>query len=151
MPSGCQLQFLDPVHGWCTFIGGMGSASVTLVRTIDGGATWTLVSHTDVEPSASTPDALPFGGEKSINFTASGTGWAPFYNAGDGRLGSVYRSDDGGSRWHELPPVPFPAGAPDPSGSGLGPPVVQGSGVAMVLTIGGRPGATAIVTSSNGG
>ena len=140
VPSGCTLQFLDPVHGWCTFIGGaLGSASVDLVRTSDGGSTWTLVSHTDVEPSASTPGSLPFGGEKTINFTSPSVGWAPFYNAGDVRRGSVYKSDDGGSRWHELPPVPFPAGAPDPSGSGLGAPVVQGSGVAMVLTIGGRP------------
>lgn len=47
--------------------------------------------------------------------------------------------------------MPLPAGAPDPSGSELSTPVVRGSNVAVVYSIGGQPGATAIVTSSDGG
>jgi photosystem II stability/assembly factor-like uncharacterized protein len=150
LPTYCQLQFLDRLHGWCSFIGGAaGSAVVTLFRTSDGGATWTLVSHTDVDPGASTPGSLPFGGEKTINFTSLTVGWAPFYNAGG--LTNIYGSEDGGSRWHELGQVPLPAGASQPEGSGLSPPVVQGSNIATVLTLGGRPGGTAICTSSDGG
>lgn len=150
LPTYCRLQFLDRLHGWCSEIGGaMGSASVRIFRTSDGGATWTLVSYTSFPPNPSSADSLPFGGEKTINFTSPSVGWAPFYNAGG--LTNIYGSEDGGSRWHELGQVPLPAGASQPVGSGLSPPVVQGSNVATVLTIGGPPGGTAICTSTDGG
>ena len=40
VPDSCTLQFLDPLRGWCWLLGGaMGSMSVELYRTADGGVT----------------------------------------------------------------------------------------------------------------
>jgi photosystem II stability/assembly factor-like uncharacterized protein len=151
VPNGCQLDFVDPLHGWCDVIGAAaGSETVSLYRTSDGGLTWTLASQT--EPyglGASTPDGLPFGCDKTITFTSSEVGWASSHcNGGSAYL---YTSTDGGSKWHALPEVPLPAGAPVPEGEGLGVPVVEGSDVALTIDIGGEPGATGVATSSDSG
>jgi photosystem II stability/assembly factor-like uncharacterized protein len=157
VPNDCQLQFVDELHGWCTLIGAaMGSEAVDLWRTSDGGVTWTRASRSMFAGNgASTPGAIPTGCDKSVTFTSPTVGWSPFWcSAGGGGSPPLYQSTDGGARWHALPPVPFPTlpiGVTGDSGSGLGTPVVQGTDVAMTLNIWGRPGATAIASSSDGG
>ncbi len=150
-PDGCELQFVDPSHGWCIDIGAAaGSSGVRLYRTSDGGSTWSLVSRTELTgPGLSTPGALPPGCDKTISFTSPTVGWASSYcNGGDPYL---YTTSDGGSHWHPVTAVPLPPGTPAPAGAGLSPPVVQGSHIAIAETIDGRPGATVIATSSDNG
>ncbi len=154
VPNGCELQFVDEVHGWCTLIGAAaGSESVDLSRTTDGGATWTRVSRSGVPGNwPGTPAAIPFGCDKSVTFTSPTVGWSPFWC--NGGRSALYRSTDGGSTWHAVPAVPYPnlpSGVARDSGGGFGTPVVEGNDVAMPVTIGGRPGATAIANSADGG
>jgi photosystem II stability/assembly factor-like uncharacterized protein len=150
VPSDCQLDFVDQLHGWCALLGGAaGSMQVDLSRTSDGGSTWTLVSHTSFDPRTSTPGSLPFGCDKTITFTSPTVGWASSFCAGGSPY--LYRTSDGGSTWHALAHVPLPKGGPTPEGEGLGVPVVHGSNVALTFNIGGQPGATAISTSGDDG
>jgi photosystem II stability/assembly factor-like uncharacterized protein len=159
VPNDCQLQFVDELHGWCTLIGAaLGSESVDLWRTSDGGVTWTRASRSTFVGAgngASTPGAIPVGCDKSVTFTSPTVGWSPFWcSAGGGAAAPLYQSTDGGSTWHALPSVPFPSlpsGVTGDSGSGLGTPVARGADLAMTLNIWGRPGATAIATSADGG
>jgi len=150
VPNGCALDFVDPLHGWCDVIGAAaGSESVSLTRTVDGGSTWSLVSRTGVDPEGSTPGALPFGCDKAIAFTSPAVGWAAGYCSGG--PAHLYTTLDSGRTWELLPPVPVPTGAPVPEGEGLTTPVVAGAEVALAVEIGGRPGATAIDVSPDGG
>ena len=55
---------------------GWGSSDVWLDRTNDGGSTWSLVSHTGLYGAAATPAALPYGCDKTMDFTSARTGWA---------------------------------------------------------------------------
>jgi len=151
----CQLQFVDTLHGWCVSIGAAaGSEAVDIDRTTDGGATWKLISSTDV-PGAhpGTAGAIPFGCDKSVVFSSAKVGWAPFYcNGGTGTAATVDQSNDGGSTWHALPPVRFPPGLHTDSGAGVFSPVlVAGSDVTMVANFSGRPTYTAICTSTDNG
>jgi hypothetical protein len=62
VPSNCQLDFVDQLHGWCIAIGAAaGSESFDLYRTLDGGSTWTLASSTGPDDTGSTPADVPFG------------------------------------------------------------------------------------------
>jgi photosystem II stability/assembly factor-like uncharacterized protein len=159
VPNACDLQFVDELHGWCTIIGAAaGSEAVDLFRTSDGGVTWARVSrstftHAGAPPS--TPGALPVGCDKSVTFTSPTVGWSPFAcSAGTGRPPPLYQSTDGGATWHALAPVPFPKlpdGVVGDSGGSLGTPVVQGTDVAMAVSIRGQLGATGIATSADSG
>lgn len=139
LPEGaCTLQFVDQTQGWCTDIGAAaGSEGVRLYRTNDGGTTWRLVSVTSpgVGPP-STPNALPFGCDKTISFTSPQVGWAAGYCNG----GSAYleRSSDGGADWEPLGRVPLPAGYPTDQGEGYEIPVQNGSDLAMTVRAGNR-------------
>ena len=147
-PNACQLQFVDPVRGWCVDIGAAaGSETVELYRTSSGGQNWTLASRTGFGAGPqSTPGALPFGCDKTVNFTSARTGYAAFYCNG-GRP-YLYKSTDAGSHWQPLGRVPPPTGAPTDEGQGFDPPVVSGESLAMVFHLGPD---TAVATSSNGG
>lgn len=147
-PGACQLQFIDEIHGWCVDIGAAaGSESVELYRTSNGGRSWTLVSRTSPGLGApSTPEALPFGCDKTITFTSAHIGYAASYcNGGPAYL---YKSVDAGSHWQTLGPVPPPAGASTNEGQGFDPPVVSGENLAVVFHLGPD---TAVATSSDGG
>jgi len=152
VPADCQLDFVDQRDGWCAVIGAaMGSSTVRLYRTFDGGSTWTLVSRTGLYDSGSTPGALPYGCDKTITFSSLTVGWAASVCiAGSPPL---YESEDGGAHWRKLAQVPLPKGAPTPpAGAGLSLPAVAGSRLVLYLDIGGNPrNATAIATSANDG
>lgn len=147
-PGACSLQFVDQIHGWCVDIGAAaGSESVELYRTSNSGHSWTLVSRTSPGPGApSTPGALPFGCDKTINFTSAQTGYAAFYC--NGGTPYLYKSTDGGTDWHTLGPVPPPAGAPRDAGQGFDPPAVSGDDLATVFHLGPD---TAVASSTDGG
>jgi photosystem II stability/assembly factor-like uncharacterized protein len=151
--SDCQLDFVDPRHGWCVSLdAAAGSEFVRVYATGDGGSSWRLVSRTGVPgQSSSTPGALPSGCDKTIAFTSAHDGWAALYcNFGEPLL---YASDDGGARWHKLPAVHVPKGAPSPrAGGGMSLPTVDGSRLAVSLQLEGATHvATVIATSTNGG
>jgi photosystem II stability/assembly factor-like uncharacterized protein len=151
--SGCQLAFVDLRHGWCISLdAAAGSEFVRVYRTGDGGSSWRLVSRTGVPgQSSSTHGALPSGCDKTIAFTSAHAGWAALYcNAGEPLL---YASNDGGARWHKLPAVRVPKGAPSPTaGGGISLPTGHGSRLAVSLQLDGTTRvATVIATSTNGG
>jgi photosystem II stability/assembly factor-like uncharacterized protein len=152
--NGCQLIFVDPLHGWCDVIGAAaGSEGFTLYRTSDGGASWTLASSTGPDDTGTAPGDVPFGCDKSISFTSPAVGWLTSFCAG----GSYYlfTTTDGGTQWQRRSvPMPPPSGkgAPTPDdGAGLGTPVVAGEQVAVSAFVGGMPGTTAVATSTDGG
>ncbi len=152
VPADCQLDFVDQRDGWCAVIGAaLGSSTVHLYRTVDGGSTWTLVSRTGLYDSGSTPDALPYGCDKTIAFSSLTVGWAASVCAGGSP--PLFESEDGGAHWRKLARVPVPKGAPrPPAGASLSLPAVAGSRLALSLDIGGNPrNATAIATSTNDG
>jgi photosystem II stability/assembly factor-like uncharacterized protein len=150
VPTGCTLQFVDPLHGWC-WAGGAaaGSEAVSLYSTQDAGATWHRVSRTTGDGTEETVDHLPFGCDKSLTFTSQTVGWASSFCAG----GQPYlgTSKDGGARWHAVSPVPFAATADLSEGVGLSVPAVDGEDIAVVDLGGLGPGASAVATSSNNG
>ena len=65
----------------------------------------------------------------------------------------LYASNDGGARWHKLPAVQVPKGAPAPrAGGGMSLTTVDGSRLAVSLQLDGTTRvATVIATSTNGG
>ncbi|MCA9940453.1 MAG: hypothetical protein KC418_17565 [Anaerolineales bacterium] len=73
-----NIAFSDPMHGWMMVGLGAaaGSKAVDVLRTTDGGQTWTRVSHT-AGAQDSTAGSLPFGCQKSgLVFVNADTGWA---------------------------------------------------------------------------
>jgi photosystem II stability/assembly factor-like uncharacterized protein len=148
----CELDFVDSQHGWCIAIGAaMGSSTVYLYRTSNGGSTWSLVSHTGVAGAGSTPGALPYGCDKTIRFTSRRVGWAAEYcNGGRARL---YRTRDGGARWLQLSLPPLPKGAPSAKAGGdISLPAVHGPRLSVSLQLDGTPRvALVIATSTDGG
>lgn len=136
VPYGCQLDFVDHLHGWCTVIGAAaGSEGVQLVGTVDGGRTWHPVSPTAVYPAPSTPGALPFGCDKQLSFATPTVGLAT--EACNGGEPVLYRSTDGGARWSPIH-VPVPPGFQPPYGDGflMGSAVFDGSQVTVPVDYG---------------
>ncbi len=158
IPRLCETpDFVDDVHGWCAEIGAAaGSSWVTLYRTLDGGASWTMVSRTAPPTGgASTPESLPAGCDKTLSFTSPNLGWAPEWCNGGSAV--LYTSEDGGARWYALSTVPLPVRAAAPSdglccGEGISAPAGAWPELASILNIGTMTGTiTAIATSSTGG
>jgi hypothetical protein len=146
--SGCELDFVDRKHGWCTEIGNaMGASVVWVYRTSNGGSTWRLVSRTGLAGRGSTRGALPYPCDKSIDFTSSRVGWAAqFCNGGRARL---YTTTDGGARWHGLAVPGLPRGAPSTyAGRGISIPAVHGSQLAVSLSLDGAPRITNVIATS---
>ena len=134
---GCELQFVSASLGWCTFIGAAaGSESVTLYRTDDGGRHWQLVSRTSVS-AGRRPGALPFGGDKDIEFTNVDIGWGAF----EAPVGTapLYETEDGGATW--VPRQVSPAPETGFGGNFAGQPVLEGRDGAVGYSVGGKEGA----------
>lgn len=108
IPSlSCEVQFVNPVDGWCVEINGAaGSEFVAIYRTTTAGRTWREVSHNAVPGKKSTPDPIPFACDKSVVFTSSTDGFAASFCNGGG--GYIYATTDGGARWHRRLSVPAP-------------------------------------------
>ncbi len=103
-----QLTFIDPLHGWALARGdaAAGSQAVQILRTVDGGVTWTSISLT--EYGHETPGSLALvGGKSGLGFRDPKVGFA----TGSGPLPGVAvlsMSPDGGQTWqsHALPVPP---------------------------------------------
>jgi photosystem II stability/assembly factor-like uncharacterized protein len=87
------LDFADPQHGWAVLRKsyGLQRSEGTMLRTVDGGTTWTQLS------SGTPPIADGF------RFANPNDGWMV-----DGREGDLYASHDAGNSWQEAS-LPKPA------------------------------------------
>ncbi len=146
-PPSCALDFVSVSHGWCAAIGAAaGSESVTLYRTIDGARSWQVVSRTS--PHSFSPAALPFGGDKNIEFTTANVGWAAFGTAAG--VAPLYETENGGRRWirRTVAVPPRDVGPPPQAGYGAmfaGQPTINGRFGAVGYTVDQRVGTRTIV------
>jgi photosystem II stability/assembly factor-like uncharacterized protein len=101
------MTFADPLHGWLQVAYGPGAGQLPFIlyATSDGGARWSLVSRSDMHPTAhSLPSCDCYNG---IVFSSARTGWATGrYFASNFGQPFFYRSEDGGRSWapRVLPP-----------------------------------------------
>jgi photosystem II stability/assembly factor-like uncharacterized protein len=146
-PPGCELDFVAVSDGWCAEIGGaLGSETVTLYRTTDGARSWQVVSRTS--PESTSPGGLPFNGDKNIEFTTAGVGWAPFASAVG--VAPLFETENGGRSWIErnVARPPRNIGPAPRDGYGAifaGQPVINGRFGAVGYRIGQRTGTRTIV------
>jgi photosystem II stability/assembly factor-like uncharacterized protein len=101
------LSFPDAHHGWimANVHGFLGSETLDLFGTTDGGLTWTRLAS--AETPTGTPGPLPFAGDKfGIAFRDDHTGWLAC-------TCGLLRTDDGGRTWQgqALPLLPMVAEA----------------------------------------
>ncbi len=97
-PAG-TLDFVDRDHGWFSITGlaAAGSSAIFVYRTVDGGAHWTEVDKTFVDPPAG-PTKIPSGCDKDpVSFMNAATGWATGQCAGGKPF--LYVTSDGGQTW----------------------------------------------------
>jgi photosystem II stability/assembly factor-like uncharacterized protein len=96
-----SLYFVDRRNGWATVDLGaaMGSQGIAILRTVDGGATWSLIAQTsDPTTSQSSPSGLSFGCDKGFaTFGSTTVGLIP--NECAGGPATLYRTNDGGFHW----------------------------------------------------
>lgn len=98
-----QITFVDAQHGWMLSkqVDLASAEPVDILRTIDGGKTWAVVSSalaasTDTPP----PGQLPFGGDKAgVGFRDTVTGWATGSFPLKGYV-LLYVTHNGGATWH---------------------------------------------------
>lgn len=80
--------------------GYIGGADSTLLKTTDGGKTWTTLPHTGMEYEPLTRDII------DLKFVSAATGYAVLSNRE--RLdinGQLYKTTDGGNRWIKVPRI----------------------------------------------
>jgi photosystem II stability/assembly factor-like uncharacterized protein len=132
--NGCELQFVTVKDGTCTVLGGaLGSMFVTIDRTSDAGATWHLV-YKNRSSTTSSKGSIPFGCDKSINFTSSSKGFALFFcNGGSGAI--IEETSNGGLTWWGRNVVQ-PSSVPEGGGGFSGPPVFSGAHGAIPYVVG---------------
>jgi photosystem II stability/assembly factor-like uncharacterized protein len=93
-----SLAFLDSTHGWLLTSYGvaMGSESIEVFQTNDGGTSWKSTASTSCRQAISI--GLPFTGDKNgIIFANQKNGWLTGFSHGDGIW--LYSSSDGGRTW----------------------------------------------------
>lgn len=97
-----DIQFIDEKSGWILLHQGiaMHSEGISIIKTADGGATWTVASTTDPQNSG-TSGKPPFGGDKTgFFFSSKLKGWITGYIPMEGYT-YLYASYDGGFTWKE--------------------------------------------------
>lgn len=102
------LSFVDQQHGWLMHVesAGVGSPGNVgkLLRTTDGGASWSPMRDLPATPASHLGGVLP---EMTLaRFVSVSTGWYVGTNGGGEE--SLYRTADGGQTWTEQA-VPIPA------------------------------------------
>ena len=119
-PSGCafsSVSFPDAADGWA---GGVSPSGPCLVRTTDGGGTWSAVFRSLTAPpvadafaayeqQALAPTVVPMfltaarepsGGTLQVEFTSAADGWiVAGFNLFDPGAFAVLRTTDGGAAW----------------------------------------------------
>lgn len=96
-----QFAFIDAKQGWLLVHQGVaaGSEAVTLLKTEDGGATWTQVAA--ASPQEASSDSLPFGGGKTgVAFRNATDGWLTGYAPITASI-YLFVTHDGGRTWTE--------------------------------------------------
>jgi len=108
--GGKNIQFLDASTGLALADrgAGMGSDSVEMFQTSDGGATWLSVFNNDPNRPDSS-GSLPLGGIKNgMTFLDANTGWVTGTRLVDGEV-YLFVTHDGGASWSQQS-IPLPAG-----------------------------------------
>lgn len=96
-----QFSFIDAKNGWVLVHQGVaaGSEAVTLLKTEDGGVTWTQVAAATPKDAAS--ESLPFGGGKTgVSFRNATDGWLTGYAPITASI-YLFATHDGGKTWME--------------------------------------------------
>lgn len=99
-----SIDFVDPINGWATVGLGAaaGSSAMAVLRSVDGGASWSRVADTG-DPTTASPGAsgLAFSCDKSAAAFGSKTlGLLPVECAGGPPY--IYRTHDGGVHWTSI-------------------------------------------------
>ena len=142
-----SLDFVDVSHGWMMEDLGaaMGSDPVAILRTTDGGMTWSLVARTPPLFGPGTgKGGLPLGcGKTGVAFATPSLGWVSGVCNGGGPF--LYATRDGGRTWAaQYLPVP----AASCGGCDVSPPVFFGQ--TGFLSISTASGAVLLVTHDTG-
>lgn len=99
-----SLDFVDPINGWATV--GLGAAAgsegVAVLRSVDGGASWSRVADTgDPTTPSPSPSGLAFGCDKGAAvFGSKSVGLLPVECAGGPPY--IYRTHDSGAHWTSI-------------------------------------------------
>lgn len=99
----CAVFFLDQTQGWAGGAWSMGSPTLKIFRTADGGATWSKVGEPG--PTSSAP-CCP-----TLDFIDANHGWLIYndsqaFAVGVGFTGKLMQTSDGGAHWTALPDLP---------------------------------------------
>src|SRR4029077_21021119 len=93
--AAASVSFADSAHGWVLLSASTGAGDADLLRTSDGGATWTNLGS----PAVANDVAY------RVHFTNPLVGWLHTLSARP----YAYRSVDGGATWRQVP-LPAPRG-----------------------------------------
>jgi photosystem II stability/assembly factor-like uncharacterized protein len=137
LTSVSSMSFVDPVHGWLLLSTPTVASGAELLRTSDGGATWTNLG------SPALGNDLAY----RAHFTDPQVGWLDSLSARP----YAYKSVDGGATWQQVP-LPAPRGGWPATGEFfVGAQATQGTGVIATVASfappSGRSGIGATVTS----
>ncbi len=107
--SVTSVMFVDRMHGWITDSLGSaaGSEGVAILRSTDGGATWSVTASTDDPSTGQGSSGIQFGCDKGAAvFGSPSIGLLTTFCAGGPPF--IYRTTDGGFTWRgqALPNVP---------------------------------------------
>ena len=146
-PTSCSLQFVSPLDGTCTVLGGAaGSMFITIYRTSNGGERWRKVFQNSSSTSSSSRGSIPFGCDKNVDFQSAAKGLTLFFcNGGSGAL--IYGTSNGGVTWTARRVLP-PRSVPEGGGGFTGPAQFAGSDGAIPYEVGQR--SAVYVTNDDG-